>query len=219
MNCPGCQKQINDEAVICPHCSIYVLIAKKNLKKCPFCKELIQPDATFCKFCQKGLTRDERHWYEKKRFVIPLIVLEIIIISFITMVIKDFGKTIEDFKYKSNRLEIIARLSEALDNTNFVDSLTSYEYTENKQINIEYIIFSYDKRSLQLANYAILKRMAKNILKEGTRIKNIKITATTPTGGSFTTINSIGDIIKISNGTADFGTWLGNTESHEKELF
>lgn len=219
MNCPGCQKQIDNDRAICPYCGIYVLIAKKNLKNCPFCKEMIQPDATICKFCKKSLGQDSREWYEKKRYVLPLIILEILIIGFITMVIKDFGKTIEDFEYKSNRLEIVAKLSEALDSINFIDSLVRFEYTDNKQINIDYVIFSYDKRSLQLSNFAILKKISKNVVKEGIRIRNVKIVATTPTGGMFTTINSIGDIVKIANGSLDFESWLGQTEAHEKDLF
>jgi predicted nucleic acid-binding Zn ribbon protein len=219
MICPGCSKEIPNDSIKCPECGLYVLFAKKHKKKCPYCKEDIETEASFCRFCKKDLTKDSRSWYEKKRIIFPMLILEIIIVGLIVMTIKDFGSTIEKLQYRNNRLEIVGKLSEALDSFNQIDSLQHFMLTENKDIEIKFLIFTYDKRSLQLASYSILKKISPSIKKEGTRIKSIKIIAETPTGGRFTCINSIGDIIRIENGTWDFPMWLTNTQTFERDLF
>lgn len=219
MTCPGCKKDIPDNSIVCPECNLYILIALKNQKDCPYCAERIEIDAYVCKHCKRDLTKDARQWWQKKRFVIPLIVLEFFVVALVTMALQDFGSIIQEFEFRNNRLEIVGKMAEALDAFSQIDSLQKFEYTDSQQINIEFLIFSYDKISLQLANYSILKYMAPSLKKEGTRIKSIKISANTPTGGQLSSVNSVGDIVRIDNGTWEFADWLQNTQFQEKDIF
>jgi uncharacterized CHY-type Zn-finger protein len=219
MTCPGCKKDIPEGAIICPECKVYVKIALKNQKSCPFCTERIEIDAVFCKHCKKDLTADLREWYKKRRYIIPLILAEIVIIGTLIMFLIDFTLIFKEIKYRNNRLEIISELANALDSYKDIDSLIKYEVSSNKQLTIEFLTFSYTKRSLQLANYNLIKKMSALLLLESNRIDNIKIIGHTPTGGSFVSINSMGDISKINIGSWDFIAWLQNTNFAEVDIF
>lgn len=219
MNCPGCKKDIAADSVLCPECGVYIKVALQNLKTCPYCSERIEKDAYTCKHCKTDLTKDKRDWWQKKRIVIPIILLELLIIGFVTMILQDFGSIFKELKFRNNRLETVSKLAESLDAFNQIDSLQKYEFTNTKQIHIEFLIFSYDKRSLQLANYSILKKMAPSLKNEGGRIKSIKIVANTPADGQLVSINTLGDIVRVENKTWEFADWLKNTKFLETDLF
>jgi len=219
MYCPGCKNEIQDGTKLCPYCQLYITLQDDEFKLCVYCGEKIKPHANTCRFCHHDQRKGNRQWFQKKRIVIPLLLLEFIVVATLMMSLDTFTSVVKEAEYRNNRLEVVGELSKALDMSTKIDSLQRFQYTKEKNIEIEYLIFSYTKNDLKKSNFEILQNLAGSLKKEGQRIHDIIIIANTPTGGYLTSKNQIGDTQKILIGTMNFADWQAQTRFTEEDLF